>query len=753
MKTFTHALLMLAIVASFSIPELHADTLSDGYISGQVTATTGEALANTVVIARDDASGFEASAKADKRGLFRFPLLRPGVYSLQATASGFEDTPLGNVTVKAGSGTHVLIAMQSVDADEMFEEIEVVASSISLIDLHSSETVITLTEAQVDTLPLARDATGVALLAPGAIRGDSFFSNNGPSDSLASFGGSSVAENAYYINGMNITDFRNGQGGSEIPFEFLSEVQVKSSGISAEYGRATGGFINAVSKRGTNDFEYGVGIYYEPRDLRASVPTVIAEDGTPAELGGLKYQTLSEAYIYASGPIIEDKLFFYGLYNPREFEGAFAGNVYIEGGADEAFWGFKLDYEVAENHSLELTAFSDEQDFVDTTYNLDIPTQTIQESRGDVIFGRGGEHWILKYSGNLSDAFTLSALVGQSEANLNQTSEGDECPVIFDNRAPEFFTNLGCWISVLQSADFDERDIARLDIEWRLGRHLLRAGLDRESNTSFSEARYSGDDGWIYFDAVPGEMVPTGTVPAGVDQVANHLVFSIGGSFDIKTQSWYIEDSWQVSDELTLNIGLRNESFDNRNAAGETFVKITDQWAPRLGAAWDVLGDGTSKLYASFGRYYLPIASNTNIRLSGREFFIEEWFVLDGLNADDTPILGPQIGETIVFVDGEIKDPETLVDKTIDPMYQDEYTLGFEKALWEKYVVGISAVRRTLESTIEDVTIDAALNDYAQANGFDMFMASGFDHYILTNPGTDMRVRIDLDFDGTPETI
>jgi hypothetical protein len=158
-------------------------------------------------------------------------------------------------------------------------------------------------------------------------------------------------------------------------------------------------------------------------------------------------------------------------------------------------------------------------------------------------------------------------------------------------------------------------------------------------------------------------------------------------------------------------------------------------------------------LYGSYGRYHLPIASITNVALAGTRFLTQEWFVLQDLNPDDTPQLGPQIGETVVFANGETPDPDSIVDLDIDPMYQDEFALGFETELGDQYVVGINAVHRDLVSVIEDVTIDAALNDYAQRNGYTDFSAGGFDYYVLTNPATDLTVRIDLDFDGTPETI
>ena len=753
-------LVVIALASSF-ISQAYAATLTQGTISGVVVTSRGETLAAVVVEVSNTNTGLTRRATTNANGLFRVPRLPAGVYSISATREGFETTRLTDVAVRIGTGTQLRLAVPRLDeTDTAIEEIEVVASRVARIDFDSSETTLTLTELQIDLLPVARDTTSVAMLAAGTVIGSNAFGGSPSSTAygtspgyLASFGGSSVAENAYYINGMNVTNFRNGVGGSTVPFEFFQEFQVKTSGLSAEFGRATGGFINAITKRGSNDFEFGGGVFYEPSNLRTNTPNVIASDGSPATLGEFASRTTSEAYIYASGPIIEDRLFFYGLYNPRLVESSSAGNVYVKGDSTDAFWGGKLDYKISDDHMLEFTLFSDQFDYVETTFNFDVPSGTILENRGDIVFGRGGQHWIVKYTGHLAESLSISALVGHSEADLSSVSPGDEFPVIFDNRAPEFFTNLGSWVVVGPRTDADERDVYRVDFEWELGRHLLRAGIDHESNSSFSLGGFSGGDLWIYHDAAPGDALPTGDVPPGATQVAQHEQNSNGGTFDVETSSWYLEDSWQVADNIVLQIGVRNESYDNRNANGETFIKISNQWAPRTGFTWNVFGDGSAKVYGSFGRYHLPVASNTNIALGGRFLQSSEWFVLEGLNLDDTPQLGAQIGPTVVFADGEIADPDSLVDKTIDPMYQDEYTLGFETELEDQFLLGITVIRRNLVSTIEDVTIDTALNDYAQRNGFTNFFAEGFDYYILTNPGTDMLVRIDLDDDGVPESI
>src|SRR3546814_7127952 len=103
--------------------------------------------------------------------------------------------------------------------------------------------------------------TGVQTCALPISAGDTTFGN------LASLGGATVAENAYYINGLNITNFENYLGSAPVPFEFFRSVEVKTGGYQAEYGRATGGISNAASKAGTNDLTAGLHLNWEPDGL------------------------------------------------------------------------------------------------------------------------------------------------------------------------------------------------------------------------------------------------------------------------------------------------------------------------------------------------------------------------------------------------------------------------------------------------------------------------------------------------------
>ena len=99
-----------------------------------------------------------------------------------------------------------------------------------------------------------------------------------------------------------------------------------------------------------------------------------------------------------------------------------------------------------------------------------------------------------------------------------------------------------------------------------------------------------------------------------------------------------MQDSWRPRSDLTLNLGLRWERYENKNSLGETFIETSDQWAPRLGVVWDLSGAGRSKLFASAGLFYLPVASITNIYTAGGTFWDDTWYTFDAeINPDGSP--------------------------------------------------------------------------------------------------------------------
>jgi len=230
----------------------------DGAVVGKLVTDGGQALDNATVTVRNPATGFVRSVKADANGGYRIPLLPVGTYDLEVSVGGGAATRVGQVDVGLGNTTTVNVPVSGVNT---LGTVEVRAPQVvSMVDVKSTESATNITREELSRLPVDRDITAVALLAPGAVKGKGSLGGQG-----ISFGGSSVAENTVYINGLNVTDFYNRVGFSSVPFAFYQEFQVKTGGYSVEFGRSTGGVINAVTRSGSNDFKAGAELVLEPR--------------------------------------------------------------------------------------------------------------------------------------------------------------------------------------------------------------------------------------------------------------------------------------------------------------------------------------------------------------------------------------------------------------------------------------------------------------------------------------------------------
>jgi len=749
MTSFKRSVAAIAVTAALSLSSASFAGNNDGVLLGNIVDMSKTPVAGATVTAKDPKTGFTRTTIVKADGSYRFSALPVGNYNVTVSKDGYNNFEQKDIRIKLGGRTEFNAPIASVGSN--LERIEVRGAAMATIDTTSSESALNIGAVELSRLPIARDITSVALLAPGTTKGDSAFGNN------ASFGGASVAENAYFINGLNVTNFRNGLGGSTIPFEFYKEFQVKTGGYSAEFGRSTGGVINAVTKSGSNDWEYGANVFIRPSSLQEQAPNTIKADGSMYVHNGADSYDKTDLNVYLSGPLIEDTLFFYMLYNPRDIKQEFsysAGTSFDRDETDDAFWGTKIDWNINDNHKLELTAFSDKRETTTTTYAYDYKTETVGAEESAGLSSRGGENISVKYTGYITDDLTISALWGENEADGSDSSSADfVCPVVYQYDNGDYFRQ-GCWANFTFSQALDTREAFRIDAEYNWGDHTFRFGYDNETNTSQDQTRLSGpgEFGAYYLyrtyaagstEAAIGHEFATETDTVRVRSYAT------GGEFETLSTAFYIEDTWTITDDIVATIGLRNESFNNKNADGDSFIKVDNQLAPRLGISWDIDGDGESKVFANFGRYHLPIAANTNIRMAGAETYIHDYYEVNGgydeQNADLTPILGTKLG-TRVNGDGTAPDVREVLDSSIDPMYQDEFILGYEGMINDDWSWGVKGIYRNLGSVIDDVTINKAIT----ANGWE---EPGHDVYVLTNPATDIETYYDTDGDGTLEQV
>ena len=692
---------------------------------------------STITIASPD-TGFSRSVTADAEGNYRFPFVPIGNYTVQATGS--DPVAIG---VSLGNATTVNLGAGAVNLGT----IEVVGSRIiTPIDVTSTESATNITAKELERLPVPRDVSSVALVAPGVGRGSASFGG-------ISFGGSSVAENSFYINGLNVTDFYNRVGFSEAPFDFYKEFQVKTGGYSVEFGRTTGGVVNAVAKSGTNEFHGGAKLVWSPDELES--------DARDSYFQGDRYLTRSRdktdstrLNVWGSGAIIQDKLFFFAMYEGRRIKPRNTddgGNSLTEGQSDDGFWGATLDWQVNDDNLVSLMAFSNANRTDNEIFDYDFDTDTTGDKLNDSYSESGGRNWALSWTSYFTDNLSMKLMHGRNERNNKNGSPADAtCNYVtagtgvVDPGVP-----LGCTSNATVYDRLDEREQTRADFEWTLGDHLLRFGLDRETNTSDLNQVYSGPNGVQYnvYTTTPGSQIPSsggGIVPDGYFAYVRARQYAIFGNFESTNNAWYLEDNWSVTDTLVLNFGIRNEGFDNKDAEGRSYIKMDNMWAPRAGFSWDMKGDGTTKLFGNAGRYFLPVANVINIKQAGALLDARTYYAFDGwdiLEANGVQYAVPKLGEQFGFYDGQgngtVGDLRSEVDADMDPVYQDELILGFQQQINATWSWGARGIYRKLHNAIDDINITAT----AQCGRVD-------GTWVMANPGEDVTIWGDTDCDG-----
>jgi len=501
---------------------------------GSVRGTVQGANQSTVVQVVDTARGTTRSGGIDGSGEFRVDGLAPGQYEVRVIQGGsVVDTV--NVTVSLGGATRVNMATSAAE----IQEIVTTGRRMAALDTSIAESGLVISTDVLLELPVRRDLTSVALLAPGTSLGDNRFggNTNSANGNLASFGGASVAENTSYINGLNTTNFRTGVGFSQVPFEFYDTLQVKTGGYSAKYGRSTGGVMNATTKRGSNEWDFGVNLYWDDQ--------IDTAPNTYAAANDLDKNEKRTGDIYVSGPVIQDRLFVYALYSDTKEDQRYAG--ILEGRdydytIDEGFWGVKVDGYITPDHHLEFTAFSDERTGVETVYGFNGTSFVRGAEIGDTLYEEGGRNWIAAYNGNFGDNLRLTVAYGENEANRTTAPASAAIPTVYEFVPGSGLQPRGEWASFTVSEGQDLREMSRVDLTWTgFTNHEIAIGYDNEDNFSDESTVNSGGVYWLidpsgqYFGCTPAQC-PRGSA-------VRKRTYENGGSFETNSKSYYIQDT------------------------------------------------------------------------------------------------------------------------------------------------------------------------------------------------------------------
>jgi outer membrane receptor for ferrienterochelin and colicin len=738
-----------------------------GSIFGQAPAAAGE----TVLV--KSATGLSREVPVDNDGRFNIGSLPLGTYSVSLMQGGKAVDVRNDVNLRVGSGTEVSFAAPSASGSPTsLESVTVSANAMLPIDVSSVDSRTVITSQQLAKLPLARSAEAIALLAPGVVPGYSGFTGNTTGGTLVSIGGSSVTENAYYLNGFNTTDPLSGFGGISLPYGAIDQQEVLSGGYGAAYGRSDGGVLSQSGKRGTNEWHFGAQVLWTPAFAKGHSPNAYYEAGA---LDGDIYRRYSQnnswtttESAYVGGPLIKDKLFFFAAVEGEKQSGNSVGPVTSSYNTQYQYsnpkWYAKLDWNINDNNILELTGASTKQSYKGNLYSYDYDTgQTGSLNSFDTSTKNSASVYIAKYTSYLTDDLTLTAMYGKQKMTYFSQTPGYDPSLTYisgsefenpDITGGNSITNAQTVLTANNPNHRATTNNLRLDLSWKVGDHTITGGIDNLNSHDMND----GETGtaWIYGYGDPGTAISDSPYVAAPNTGAggetgyyvSKYLYSTSASVRVKQRAQYLEDSWQVNDKWLVKVGVRNDQFTNYNPNGEAFLRMTrPQWAPRLGFSYDVFGDSSLKVYGNAGRYYLAMPASVALRAAAGSLYTNEYYTYTGIDANGNPTgltqLASSTGGAVSANNeyGQSPDAKTVAASNIQSEYQDEFQLGFDQQINSDWVWGMKGQVRKLRNILDDICDTDTIVAKAQSLGYDVD-ASSLNGCYLSNPGRSNTYRI-----------
>lgn len=651
----------------------------------EIADASGNPIAGAEVIIESDKTP-TALRNADERGRARFLLLPPGTYIVDIRAEGYTAirreiaVPLGGTVIEP-----ITLAQ-----GELTETVEVIAAPEVDVTKTSTGEVYTTEEIQNVQLGSAnRSYLSVLGKAAGVVGG-------GGNPSVH---GATIGENVYLIDGVNTTDPVTGTFGLLTNFDAIEQVELTTGGFQAEYGWATGGYVNQITKSGTNELAGTVDLRYYDQGFIEN--TEYFPGGEDEEFRQLSF-TLG-------GPIVKDKAWFFlglednvtriattGANAVREFEGA----SYIG----------KLTFQPAANHRIAFQYSADPAEI-----SNDNASAFVAKEAGD-FQEQGANFYKLTYWGGLTDEWALQLNLGKYESELNTFPLDDSgLPSVTDVFTGYLFQNYN-------DAQFTERfnDQAALSLEraWSgsKGDHDLKFGIDFQ-RTKLEASQYApGGERWtsIGCDDDPTCLDADGngdTIPDNIYEIERvNSVGTVPNPGD--NMALFVQDTWRRG-KMTLDYGLRWERAQAERDDGKTVVD-GDLIQPRLGMAWDIKGDRSQKVYWSLTRRMHPgilaVPSIVNGRNNTSDYFYNEVYI-------DFDCDGDGAIEFEFTYCGSLGGPSSSrVEDGLKPTYLDEFIVGWQRSLKKRHSLGARLVLNETKDIIEDTIDDPSLGTYVVKN-------------------------------------
>lgn len=676
-----------------------------GIIGGEVKDPSGAVLPGVTVEVTNEEKGFSRSVVTDSTGRFLVPTLPIGRYRVTASLAGFQTKAVSGNLVESDRTTSVDVTLSlSAESAEI-----TVTGEAPVVDPTNTSATTRISKDEFEKLPVGRSYQSLMAFAPGVVGGGNPNAH-----------GSLTSTNVYLFDGVDTTDPTTGTFGSNLNFEALQEVQVITSGASAEYGRATGAILNAVTKSGSNDFEGSAKLiatndnWDEQNKTRNQV--------TGASNARMKRDHMNERYSATlGGPIWRDRAWFFGAYETAKTSSAARQTAVVAENfvqsTDTLLTNYRVTGQITPRHTIwakyaqdPITGFV--IDYFGTNTELEALTGQDQ----------GGDNASIQYAGIFGDNVSVEAMYAEATSRIDvypyQVSS-------LNGGAPHFsladskYYNGGAFVGYVDRPREQATVSASYFANFFGSQHNLKAGADWQKLHSNNFFTFPNDQLFIdtSFDPVTRASVPS--------QRRDYQSGPSQSEGDI--YALYLRDKFEIGTRLFMEVGLRYEQEEGQSDIGETTID-TQTVAPRLNASFDIAGNGKSLIIGSAGRFYEYVVQSFSDNFAN----VPQRAIYD--------LFTFQNGQ-FVFTRRQQPTGNSFRPNTdLDPTYLDEVSLGFQQQFGATVGVGVRGIWREWGDLIEDVedfqpgqttTFRQTINDdqaYRQYRGLELTFEKRFSH-------------------------
>jgi outer membrane receptor for ferrienterochelin and colicin len=582
------------VYAVIAIARLANAQSTTGTISGRVVDPQDRALPGVMVTVESPNLQGVRGAVTSETGDYILPSLPPGPYEMTFELSGFERQQR-----RVGlAPTQVLPVDAKLGIASIAESLTVTGSANVLVQ--TAQVATNFSQDLISTLPTTRDINAALLMAPSVHA-------TGP-NGFYSIAGSMSYENLFLVNGVTVNENLRGQAHDLYIEDAIQETTIAAAGVSAEYGRFSGGVVNVITKSGGNLFSGSLRDTLNNDNWRGLTPFA----------GDSKVDKLLPTVEYTlGGPVMKDRLWFFTAgrgQSVSERRTLAVTNAPYDFSNQLRRYEAKATYAVRTGHRIEGAYTRSTEAQTNATFN---PTTSMDE-RSLYDANRLMDLATVSYSAALSPNFLVEARFSARNETLKNvgapTTDLIDGTLLVDQsrNGRRYWSPTFCGV-----CDPEERDNRDVFVKGSYflskpgaGSHNLVFGYDGFNDHRFANNHQSGSDYRILGTSaiITGSELTPVFLGNGTTLIQWNPIFVGSEGADFRVHSGFFNDSWRVSSNVTANLGLRYDRNEGTNSAGAA-VSRDSAWSPRAGIVWDPYGTQEWSVTASVARYVAGLST------------------------------------------------------------------------------------------------------------------------------------------------